>query len=630
MKFDLRWWIIAVLMAGVVFNADIRAATPESFPAIVLDDDVTYTISSDGSAEETVHCRIKILNSNGREHGIIEIGESKFERLEKFAGTVTDTTGKLIHKYKEKDGEKYCGFGTFELYRDICTRIFALTTTQYPYIVEYEYTVSSVSVFFSHGWGPQELVPVAHARYLITAPKEFKFSTVLSGAIPQPDILEKGDEKTYVWDLKDIPALKSEECAPPYGAEIISVRISPEQCQLGEFGLNAGSWGTLGKDLYALVQGSLGMSDEQTALADQIRQNSASADDICRTMHKTLSQKTRYVAVYFGIGGWQPHKSAETFSHGYGDCKDLSTLYVSMLRRAGVNATPTLVLTRDVGVIDPAVPSPYFNHMIFFAFSGSDTTWIDPTCPFCDPGCLPWQDENILVLALDSTAGHLVRTPASTPDDNMTIRKTNIHVNEDKSLSVEMSFFLTGKARYSIIGYLMGAEKGDIRRMFTSGVLGLTEAFKIDSFSCPTAGDYPQPLVLKAFGRVQNGVLNVGHKWYVNVEFLSEFNHCEQSDLSTRKHGLAFHYPTAMVDTVVIKVPEYWKTGNLPADTSVADSFGSYSRHYMTSENSLILAQEKKSYIYSVVADQFAEFQKHINTFNAVIAKQIALYEKEP
>ena len=74
------------------------------------------------------------------------------------------------------------------------------------------------------------------------------------------------------------------------------------------------------------------------------------ASDPCLRLHDALRHRSRYVAVVIGAGGWIPHPSKDTFSRAYGDCKDLSTLYASML-------APTLVYHFVMGMYsEPKLP----------------------------------------------------------------------------------------------------------------------------------------------------------------------------------------------------------------------------------------------------------------------------------
>ena len=73
----------------------------------------------------------------------------------------------------------------------------------------------------------------------------------------------------------------------------------------------------------------------------------------------------RYVAIEMGIGGWQPHSAADAFSHRYGDCKDKTTVTISMLHEIGVESYYLLVNSRR-GAVTPDTPANVyaFNHAV--------------------------------------------------------------------------------------------------------------------------------------------------------------------------------------------------------------------------------------------------------------------------
>ena len=78
-----------------------------------------------------------------------------------------------------------------------------------------------------------------------------------------------------------------------------------------------------------------------------------------------VQQNVRYVAIELGIGGWQPHAASEVFSHRYGDCKDKTTVTISMLREIGVEAYYVLVNV-DRGAVNADTPANAraFNHAV--------------------------------------------------------------------------------------------------------------------------------------------------------------------------------------------------------------------------------------------------------------------------
>jgi hypothetical protein len=76
-----------------------------------------------------------------------------------------------------------------------------------------------------------------------------------------------------------------------------------------------------------------------------------------------IQKNIRYFIVAKGIGGWQAHYAGDIYRNRYGDCKDKTTLLISMLKVIGVRAYYFHVDSRR-GIIDPEEPSLVGNHMI--------------------------------------------------------------------------------------------------------------------------------------------------------------------------------------------------------------------------------------------------------------------------
>ena len=72
---------------------------------------------------------------------------------------------------------------------------------------------------------------------------------------------------------------------------------------------------------------------------------------------------SQYFIVIRGIGGLQANHAADIFRNRYGDCKDKTTLLISMLQAVGIQAFYVPVDDRR-GVVDPDDPSFAGNHMI--------------------------------------------------------------------------------------------------------------------------------------------------------------------------------------------------------------------------------------------------------------------------
>ncbi|HOW99582.1 MAG TPA: DUF3857 domain-containing protein, partial [Deltaproteobacteria bacterium] len=77
-----------------------------------------------------------------------------------------------------------------------------------------------------------------------------------------------------------------------------------------------------------------------------------------------VSQAIRYlgITVEKDAPGYEPHEASMTFSRRAGVCRDNAALLVAMLRLAGLEAYPVLIMNGPKK--DPEVPQPYFNHAV--------------------------------------------------------------------------------------------------------------------------------------------------------------------------------------------------------------------------------------------------------------------------
>ena len=98
------------------------------------------------------------------------------------------------------------------------------------------------------------------------------------------------------------------------------------------------SGGRLGSGLPTLEANRPDPSPEITA---QTQSLIAGAPDFYTKLSRIteyIQKNIRYFIVMRGIGGWQANHAADIYRNRYGDCKDKTTLLISMLQAAGIHA----------------------------------------------------------------------------------------------------------------------------------------------------------------------------------------------------------------------------------------------------------------------------------------------------
>jgi len=600
----------------------------KKWDARIIRESITCEISDNGKIKETGYARLKIYNEDGKEHGRLFFFETKFERLKDFSGKVFDATGRLVYSIGKKDGEKYCGWSGYALYSDICTWMYTLSCSSFPYTIQYEYETEYKSLMWWPVWMPMSTVPVDKSIYELRVPQSCRFETKTVGEIQLPQITDDGKTRLYRWEQHDIPGFPDEEYTYEAPHDRLSVWFAPHEFKLGKYKLDGSSWNTLAATSSAMYRDRFHLKKTQLAFADEVYANASSPENKYRQLHDALVERSRYVAIEIGIGGWEPSPAAETFTRGYGDCKDLSTMYVAMLRQAGIKARPAILMTRHRGWTDPEFPLCRFNHVIFFADIEGDTVWTDPTCQPCAVGDLLWYDENIAVLAVDPQIGGIVHTPRSTPEENSVVRSAEVELTQGSSVAFYLSLTANGNTSHRLQWQLAETEKKEIDNLLKNSTYGLPERFTPDAMSIVANKLSRSQVALRLSGVVRNVSQSVGKKNYLDIDLLGLFTKAESVDLTKRELGIELQYPRSFIDTLTIRIPPGWQPVEIPEDIVLEDEFGLLAITNTVTENAYIIVREKQSFPYRIHPDQLAAFAEHIAAFKDAIPQYLVL-EKE-
>jgi hypothetical protein len=137
------------------------------------------------------------------------------------------------------------------------------------------------------------------------------------------------------WEIKDMPALDLENihATPAWGA--LAARMS---VKWGDAAVNGADnqWRAIGLWQEQLEEHRPDPTPEIAAKALEL---TAGAPDLYTKLSRItdyIQKNIRYFIVERGIGGWQAHYAADIYRNRYGDCKDKTTLLISMLQAIGI------------------------------------------------------------------------------------------------------------------------------------------------------------------------------------------------------------------------------------------------------------------------------------------------------
>jgi len=537
---------------------------------------------------DTIH-RVKKLFKNIESQAVVVISLDENEKLKSIRARTIKADGTPVEVKKEDFLTSYGEGGGEVLYTDRTVIRFTFPAIEKNCYVEYEYKILERRPFVTDIWEIQHDVPTIRNNYTLTVPVilmeqesrgglnwSWHYKTYAYEGIGKPNITipvnpEGGtttQEAIFTWSLSDVPAFESEPSMPSLDRFDGHVKFSPSEWN---------SWNDVSRWYYGqLFKPRIETDGEIAAKAMELTASCiGDAEKISRIFRYV--QSLRYVAIELGLGSIQPTPAATVLERAYGDCKDKSVLLVSLLRSAGISAEPVLVMTQDEGVLDPAFPSWFFNHMIVKAEArGGSTYWLDATVPTCPIVELPWQCEGIDVLVLhqDGTSA-IERTPASASSANT----TSFFIREDISKSLDARFDVTMKFH----GERNFRNREFFRDRTEQEMKEFCKTLVVDDFVGATVGRYSfsnldsvnADLVFRFDFAVSNALKQQSDLYFLTADPFKLLNEFGWLVKDKRRYPLSFSYPRTIRRDITINYPrDGFAVRNLPADvTQQGDNF---------------------------------------------------------
>ena len=398
----IKWtWIAAFLTCVSPIARAYQKDTPRLAPALSEQQqleqkapgaEVLYSLSS-AELDESGHWQRRIYvsirmndNAAARDYGRISIPFNHYysELSLEFANTLSPE-GNITHLAHDATQQRVTGGGQ-DFYSDSSELVFSLPGIETGSILEFQYLRKSKNLTVP-GLFAERVVPhwfqrtaggdswradfVHHHEYRVRYPASIKLKVNRYSGYPQSRVADEGDFRVQIWRSADIKALVSEGWSPKIRDLIPSMSFS----SLRDWrDINRWTWQRLGSKLELT-------EDVQTALEALALPSTASNEEKLRAVYAYLQKNIRYVFAHLGRGGYEPHAPDEVLRSKYGDCKDQTTLAITLLNALGIKALPALVETPSSGESETDIVNLIFDHMLVYLPPGQDlsTEWMDTT-----------------------------------------------------------------------------------------------------------------------------------------------------------------------------------------------------------------------------------------------------------
>ena len=270
-------------------------------------------------------------------------------------------------------------------------------------------------------------VPVQIVSYSLLVPKGFKFSHKTQNMPDEPVIRETEDGIVYEWRLENQPSIKSEYDMPTLDdvGKMLYISSIPDWKYIVDWYLD------LTKDKTRVTYEIQEKVDELLASMPN-----ASEEDKIKLIYNFITENISYSSVSFRQSALVPQKARNVLVQRIGDCKDVTTLCIAMLKAAGIPAHYVLVNTFDEGRNKNILPAIDFNHAITGVETSKGVIYLDLTAQNFPLYTLPENDINAFALNIckDSEKPFYISNEHCAP--NFRSRKSIVTIHDDNSAEI--------------------------------------------------------------------------------------------------------------------------------------------------------------------------------------------------
>ena len=545
--------------------------------AVVRLDVQRFEIDGPGRATLTARRVVTVLNADGREAGERFIHyDNRLLHLKKFSGLIRDAQGKVIRKLKNSDEEDYSYISGYSLYDDNRVRVARLYHNTYPYTVEFEYEVRYDGLINWPAWYPQQSrMPVVFGQFDIVAPAAMEIRYTVQGAALEPIVSQRGRRKTFRWQVEALPALELEPYGPAWSEQVVAVHTAPAVFEIEGAQGDLSSWQGFGQWYHDLSKGRDVLPPEARAEVHRLIEGLTDDREKARRLYAYLQEKTRYVSIQLGLGGWQPFDAAYVHERGYGDCKALTNYMQALLKEAGIPSFPALIRSgSQAAEVLADFPSNQFNHVVLSVPLEADTLWLEATSQTIPFGHLGTFTEDRYALLVKPDGGELVRTPRSRAADNQQIRHATIRLTAAGDATVEIDTRYTGNQQDHIRGAL-ATRSGRERNEWLHEAIDLPnfEVVRADFSSVENrALSVTLPMMLKAMRYASR----TGKRLFIPLNLLERWTAIPPPVEARTQPIEFFPYPFVDADTTRFELPAGFAIEHVPKPVEIETAFGRY------------------------------------------------------
>lgn len=591
------------------------APSPQDYPednSMIILHDNQLVYYPEGAVEYHYEVAIKIFNQSGievwKEYGI---GYTGTQRLFLDKAEVIKANGQKVKA--ETDNSGYVVFTNLEV-GDVL---------HLDYRIQ-DYATGKLAKHFSDQFVFQYDIPSAINRYCILAPKDKDFKYQISNGNVEPVVTDVEDMKLYQWISDRSEAVKIE----PYMSPFIDVVPTLTFSSLPDWRFVS--------DWYRDITTNKIKFDyifEETYANVLKGKENASPLEKAKLFYEYILQNITYSNVSFMQSNFIPQKASRTISTRLGDCKDVSTLFVTFCRKAGIKANLVLLANRENGQNLLPLPMINFNHCIAQLEVDGKTYYLELTDNKLPFGAALEADLHSWILPIpydnEASVNKLLTMEMPFRDPNVVSRSQEVaFAGNDMNINANAAR-LGSFASYMRQYYADLGEVEQLKQMSQTVASSFNTPTKVTSIKFVNLNNLNDTLYSNYDIEVKNALQEVAGMKIFKLPWRDAISSLEEVSLKTRKYPFElWQYFSAdyREEQIDIILPEGKKFVEIPKDIELECANASYKLTFDTKTKGKVIAKRKFTRKTEIVdPGQYEEFKNFLYSVSENDNKQYAI-----
>lgn len=440
-----------------------------------------------------------------------------------------------------------------------------------------------------------------------------------------------GDFKVYKWQVKDMEKLST------YGDDDHELYIIPQVIPyIKSYSINGDTINIFRNldDLYVwyaslIAQVKPSENDELRQLADSITAGAATTLEKVQKVYYWVQDKVKYIAFGDGYGGFVPRDPDLICKRRFGDCKDMSSLTINLLKELDISAYYTWVGTRDIPYGYSELFTPQVdNHMIATYYDEQGKAYYldatDPNLLFGRPSSFI-QGKEVLV-GLNERTYRKDTVPIIAAKINQEIDTLVMSLEGEKVVG-KGSFLFTGYLAEEVYADFKRTPKDDLIKYFNDRLSKGSNKFSSSKVDYYRPNKSKDSLQVDYEFEIDSYISSIDNSIYVNLNLSKQFKEFKINEKLTIP--IIFDFKYFLNKRFYFDIPSGYTVASIPENVFFESDLISYSIEYSEKGSQLIYDLKFTQDIIQLEPEQVAEWNKYIANLSGVLDESVKLIKNQ-